>query len=175
MKFDLVLENLWARNNKELQEKLKLNPLATARTYPGLSFAIAEAVKGLVRLYPHRKSFAVLRGSGPFYKEIVEYLSMEGLQRTDLSVGDLLQPDEVIKRIPKDCLFLLGSYDDPMTGELFNVESLYETLHKNRTFTICLNHSYHLVKGLPNVSQYMVVLTTAKGQGAISFLGQKGI
>ncbi len=173
MKFDFGLEAQWSQNNKRLQDIIKLNPLSTVRAYPGLSHALSECVKGLVRLFPHRKSFAVVKGSGPFYEDLVDYLSMEGMSRIELTVKDLTEPGECLKKIPKDCLFVLASYDDPMTGEIFPIEGLYPVLHQNRTFTVILSHSYHQVRGFPVVNQYMAVVAKIPKQGALALLGQR--
>jgi len=173
MKFDFGLERLWANKNKEIQDKVRLNPLSAARIYPGISCAVAEISRGLVRLFPHRRQFAVIKGCGPFYDEISEFLGMEGLGRTEINVNELKNPDECIKKIPKDCLFILGSYDDPFTGECFNFEKLFPTLHQNRTFTVSLSHSVHLARGFPQVSNYMAVVAKIPKQGAVALLGQR--
>ncbi len=173
MKFDFGLERYWNFKNKEIQDSIQLNPLSSARTYPGITFAVAEVVRGLVRLFPHRKNFAIIKGSGPFYEEISDFLGMEGLARAELNIKDLKDADACVGKIAKDCLFVLGSYDDPMTGEVFPIENLYPVLHKNRTFTITLSHSYHVARGFPVVNQYMVCIAKIPKQGAVALLGQR--
>lgn len=173
MKFDFGIEELWQKKNKEIQDKIQLNPLSTVRIYPGITFAISEIVRGLIQLFPHRKSFAIIRGSGPFYDELSDFAGMEGLVRTELTVADLKDPTTTLGKIPKDCLFVLGSHDDPFTGEVFPFETLFESLHKIRCFTIALSHSVHLVRGFLPVNQYMATIAKIPSQGAFALLGQR--
>ena len=173
MKFDFGLEELWDKKNREIQDKIQLNPLSSVRTYPGISHALSEMVRGLIQLFPHRKSFAVLRGSGPFFEELSNFAGMEGLVRTELTVRDLQDPNATLAKIPKDCLFVLGSYDDPFTAEVFPFETLFESLHKNRCFTIGLSHSVHLARGFLPISQYMATVGKIPNQGAFALLGQR--
>jgi hypothetical protein len=174
MKFDFGLERLWSQKNKELQNSIAgLGPLAAVRAYPGITIGLSEVVRGLVRLFPHRRTFAVVRGCGPFFDELLDFLSMEGLLRTDLTVADLKTPDELIKKIPKDTAFVLGSYDDPLTGEIFGYDGVFPALHQNRTFTVALSHSLHAARGFPQMSPYMAVISKMPGQGAFGLFGQR--
>lgn len=112
------------------------------QAYMGMPHALYEATQGVARLYSHRKTVAVVPPVEPVVESVLIAFSEEGYtlkylteeEATD-ATGAWLEP------IGNELVFVIWSNDDPVTGRLYERESLNEALKDKRVFRISLNHS----------------------------------
>jgi hypothetical protein len=181
MKFPFPPEDRFQEFNEKLAQVLNLNsapitpgvPTETLRAYPDLSTGLNEIARGLVRMYPHKRKFAYLRGAGLNFDPIVQSLSVEGILSEPLDVKDISPSVDWLAKLSKDCLMFLDVIDDPMTGEVFELEKIRADLVTKRIFTLTVSHNFHLCRELPPIHQYGAYFMNVSDHISVARLGAK--
>jgi len=125
---------------KKIKQRLNLPPATGVRLVPGISYGLNEVVKGIVRMFPHKKSYALIKGTGPYWTELIYWLSVEGLSPQFFDIKNINQSGEWIESLNKDTLFLLDSLNDPITAQVFSLTELHQQLHARKIFSISVDH-----------------------------------
>lgn len=158
---------------EKLSESLNLKDRKdfSFRFYFGISHGLNEVARGLTKLFPHKTFFSVLNGSGPYFEQLKVFFSMEGIKCQEYRVQDLLKFEEWLATLDKGTLFFLDAYDDPLTGEIFELSALHAKLHEKKIFTITLAHSLHFYRKLPAVHPHSVQLIGLTKDLCVGILG----
>jgi hypothetical protein len=142
------------------------------RLHPSLTFGINEVTRGLARLFPHRRSIAYIQGCGPYFDPLVTFFSAEGYSLQALPFTHLQQSDW-IETLKKDTLLVLFSEDDPLTGQIFEIEKFQTALELKRIFTVSVSHSAHLYRPRWNVAPYWARILSGGSKYCLSLLGDR--
>ncbi|MGE3973491.1 MAG: hypothetical protein AB7F59_03085 [Bdellovibrionales bacterium] len=176
MKFPFPPEERLQEFEKKLVSSLGIQPgtsVETLRAYPDLSTGLNEIARGLIRMYPHKRKFAYLRGAGLNFDPIVQSLSIEGVQGEPLDVKDIGNMDDWLSKLSKDCLLFLDVIDDPMTGEIFGLEKLRAELANKKIFTLSVFHGIHLCREVPPIHQFAAYFMNVSDRISVARLGAK--
>lgn len=174
MKIDFSSDDHWNGLNEILSQKLGITNKAVAvRSYVGLSHGLNEIVRGLVRLFPHKKSYAVIVGCGPYFDPLSPILSMEGLNEQKIELKDLKNSPDWFQKLNKDTLFLLSSFDDPITGEIFDLSGVRKLASDQKMMTVTLYHHHHQYHALHSVLPTEACLLSLVPNLSIGILGSR--
>lgn len=134
-----------SKSQSLLKRYIDLNPIDSkwsVRLSPSVSHAIAEVVRGLVKLYPHKQQAALRTGQSPFTFQFTETVARDGLKMVEFT--DLDSDDEILGIVNEDILFVILAEDHPLTARLYPIETLIKKLTDKKIFTIVLKHNSHL-------------------------------
>jgi hypothetical protein len=163
------LETIETEVTRHLQT---LNPgKSTARLHPGVSISLNEAARGIARLFPHKKSLAYIKGTGPHFEAIMSYFSMEGMQIQPLE-HSVLNETGWIEKLNKDTLMLLHGEDDPITGEIFSGADFRKALSDKRIFSVSISQARHRYDPEWKIDPYAVRIFSAK-RFSLCWLGER--
>ena len=114
------------------------------RLCAGLCHALPETARGLFSQYPHRTIMAVQKDGGPHFEALITLFSREGFKVLEFTKSDFANPAKFIEGMGKNGLFVLASEDDPLTGEIFDLEKIRDELAKQRIFFVTVSSSLHV-------------------------------
>lgn len=132
--------HFWLRKTEDLRdlEELFLADGAV-RFYKNFEVSLTEAIRSLTQVFPHKKAYAFIRGTYPEVASLSVGLSKEGFLGQEWNLNQIENVE-----FKKDLLFAVIPEDDPLTGEIFEIEKLCEKLEEKKIFSIRI--SSHLFK-----------------------------
>lgn len=126
----------------EWKTKFEVPEKTRASFYPGFSYALTEAIRGMQNLFPHKKKVYLLGNAHPLMEEAYQYLSGEAFDIKMIPWKDLASQEEEI--LKEDFNFVLYCEDHFLTGEIFPWKEFSEKLEAKRKYSISLSSSSHL-------------------------------
>lgn len=175
MRFDFKAQGLWAELNEEIEAKLDLSKSAArARVFKGLSHALFEITQGLIKQFPHRKKVYYFKGLDPSHDLAMMALAREGFAVNPLPFTVFDTPEEFIKTLDKEALFILYSEDDPILGKKFPVANLENLLKTQKIFRIRASHNtFRFQDEHHNIDKEEVRVFSMRTNLALALLGER--
>lgn len=127
----------------------------------------------LAQLQPNKRTVVYLKEAAPVFASVAVHLSREGFKVRALTRSELNQTESWLEAAQKDLLFVLTAYDDPVTGELFEVPALEGALADKKCYRIHISHSRHtcIAPTAPqNLEAHILSLTPER---AVAILGDR--
>lgn len=172
---DLQPSKSWETINEQLRRELKLLDEVQVRLYRGTHQAFYEVASALGRQFTHKTAAAFIDGSGPYFEKMKIETSRDGGQVHVLPVKDLDQAESWSSELGRETLYVAYALDNPVTGEIYNVEPLTKGLGDKKIYRIILSHSFHNFRQPSiNVGPYEIRLIHA-GQGYTVMLAGKKV
>lgn len=170
MKVTLTPFEGWENLNAEVKETLALPENVEARAYMGVSSAVYEIAMGTAQFYSHKRSLGFISGHTPHYQVLLPYFYKEGyqIQTREESTSE----KEWVDSLKKDTNLVISCEDHPITGELYDLEALDESLNEKKIFHLRISHHAHLSRSL-EVKPYTARICSYNPQVAVAQMGQK--
>lgn len=175
MRFDFKAQGLWAELNEEIETRLDLAKSASrARIFKGLSHALFEITQGLIKQFPHRKKVYYFKGLDPSHDLAMMALAREGFAVNPLPFTVFDAPEEFVKTLDKEALFILYSEDDPILGKKFPVAELENLLKTQKIFRIRASHNtFRFQDEHHNIDKEEVRVFSMRTNLALALLGER--
>lgn len=170
MKVDFYKQHQWEELNQVLQRSLNISQ--TVRSYFGLTHAVHETTRGLAKLFPHKRSIGLIKATSPYIQSLELHFSMEGYQVHSWDMS-YYSSDKFLAELPQDLLFVIGALDDPMTGQVFDLQKHFSNLNSKRIFSIFISHSWHEVRELPKIENYTLGLLSLQKNLSVAVMGAR--
>jgi hypothetical protein len=146
MRIDLGTSDGWlkacAAYRKVLPAELQ-EPLLNVQIYQGYQAALREITLSLSRLFPHKKSVAIVSHQELSFQDIAALFSGEGYQVRELTTAELSDTAAWLPTLQNDLLFVLYAIDHPVTGRVHDVEKFEAAVASARFHRIALSHAAH--------------------------------
>ena len=113
---------------------------AELRAYAGVFHGLNEVVRALYRTFPHRSEMMYFKGLSPYISPLVRLASKEGMSLKPFTKADIKDVAKTKETMSSDVLMTLIAEDDPLTGEVYGIDSLLEELSQNKIFGLVVSH-----------------------------------
>lgn len=182
MHFSFQPKGQWSQLNEKATEIFGAE-LGTAnvqiRVFANCSQAVLEAALGFFQQFPFKKKFFYFKNLDPHFDLAITALSKQGLIGKALEISDMSKPESWIDQLDREAGIFLYSYDNPITGTLFQTEVLDRTLKEKSIFKITISHSKHLCQITPpaidrgEIHVQQMPFNLCKGI-ALAYVGERG-
>lgn len=185
MQIDIVSSEVWESLGDELrtsfQNILFQDPLSEnlappsplqLRAYRGAGHAAFEAAYGLVQVFAHKRSLAVIKGFSPVFDFLVAQYLKEAFQVQATDHGAITSAAEWCEQFKKDTNFVLLAEDHPVTGAIFNTEEIDQILNSKKIFSLRVSHARHL-QGAEEVRPFSARILSFGADLAVTVYGSK--
>lgn len=170
MRLDLLPFESWENLNAQIRTLIQVDPTNETRVYRGLAAAIYELAMSTAQFYSHKRSLGIVPGQTPHYQVLLPYLYKEGYEIQFLK--DLQDPKATVESLKKDTGFVISCEDHPVTGQLYETDSLDQLLNEKKICHLRISHHFHLLKKSV-VLPYTARLCSFDPTTAVAILGSK--
>lgn len=175
MRLDLLRPDAWDSLCEQYRAELPFqDPGLHIQVYQGYRHALWEATQSLARLFPHKKTIAVVERGDPGFESVAAAFSSEGYTVQLLSDEVAESPDQWLPAIQGDLIFILFANDDPVTGRVYRWPALRAALKDKRVFVISLSHALHAFEPPVRPSPFELNVLSLLPERALLIAGERG-
>ena len=161
MRIDLIRPDAWDQLCDQYRAALpSQEPTSTVQVYRGFHHALWEATQSLAKIFPHKKSVAIVAQGEPAFDSIAVAFSAEGYTVHLIPGAQFGSPQDWpgggFAALQNDLLFVLAAEDDPITAELHVFPELASLLKTSRVFSIMVSHASYRFKKPEPVSPFAI-------------------
>jgi hypothetical protein len=148
MHIDIVSTETWQTLGDELKNTFAGTLFPTEanvqlRAYRGAGHAAYEATESLMQVYAHKKNLAHVKGLTPVFDFLIAQFLKEAYQIQTVEHTGIKSPEIWVEQLKKDTNFVLLAEDHPITGEVFETETLDKLLNEKKIYSIRVSHARH--------------------------------
>lgn len=175
MRFDFVSERIDEIVKNEVRTLFgsALPGRSAARLHPDVPTALNEGVRGLARLFPHKKALAVVKGSGPWFDPLVVFMATEGYQIQEIPFAETQSGSTWISTLNKDCLMVLHGVDDPITSRILEKPDWLNALQEKKIFSVAVSNAHHHGRPPQGILSHQLRILSGGNDGALLVVGDR--
>lgn len=129
----------------EAYEKLfQVDSKWSVRVRSSVAHALTEVTKGMFRVYPHKLQLGLVAGQSPYLFMVAESVARDGIKVFNFSSDDSIE--KKISMVSEETCFVVLSEDNPITGEIYQVDDLVKKLAEKKIFTVIIRHNNHVLQ-----------------------------
>lgn len=145
MRMDVFAPEQWDRVNADLEAVWGRTPGQKLQAYGNLARGLFETLLGLAQIYSHKKTIAVVKGNSWSVELMIPYFLREAYSVQALTLEQVRShPEETVKGLSKDTVFVLFAEDHPLTAETWAWQLFDQALNASKIFSIRVSHQTYI-------------------------------
>ena len=174
MKIDFPFESFNERYENLLSQKFLLNDKTALRVHPSAAHALTDIVRGLGKMFLHKRQVQLIEGNSALVTSIMPSLSQEAFQFSSTKWDDLKDVDAFAQSLSSEIIFCLSSADNALTGQSFDISALHSALNAKKVFHIQILHLQQFLSyDFSKTEAYTSFILNIDANHAISIMGSR--